>query len=85
MITCTSTRFDRPDDGEDGRECGEPATQRVTIRGADRAIGLRPNSTPTPWNLEREPRCDRCARVDQGIASRLFSGASFDADTITAQ
>lgn len=83
VITCTSTVYDPgAEPGDDGRQCGAPATQRVTITGADRAKGLRPSSTPTPWNLDKAPRCDRCARVDRGISSRLFDGATFDSEPI---
>lgn len=94
MIACTADRFDIDDSGGkydgldagEARKCGEQATVRVTVTGADRAIGLRPESTPTPWNLDRAPRCDRCARIDRGIVTRLFpSSATFDAEPITAQ
>lgn len=84
MITCTSIVFG-PDSepGDGGAECGAAATQRVTVTGADRAKGLRPGSTPTPWNLDRAPRCDRCAKLDRGIVTRIYEGATFDAEPIT--
>lgn len=81
MITCTASRFDRDDD-DTGKECGEPATVHVTITGADRAKGLRPESIATPWNLDKAPRCDRCANMDRRIVAKMFPGASFDAEPI---
>lgn len=91
VITCTADRFDIDDSGGkydgldagEARICGDPATQRVTITGADRAKGLRPTSTPTPWNLDRAPRCDRCAKIDRGIVTQLFPpSATFDTEPL---
>lgn len=83
MKTCTATRFDRQADGDDGAECGAPATVRVTVTGADRGKDQRPSSDSTPWNLDRAPRCDRCARMDRGIVTRFYpSTATFDSEPI---
>lgn len=84
MITCSSIVYSGDaEPGDNGAECGAPATQRVTVTGADRAKGVRSSSTPTPWNLDRAPRCDRCAKLDRGIVTRLFPpSATFDSEPI---
>ncbi len=68
MITCTGEIFG----ADDFRACGAPASALLTIAGADRAKGLRPEQAASHYNVTKAPRCSSCLALDRRVVEQFY-------------